>query len=187
MNDEELYQRLLNGDKEALEALYDKYEKLLFSMAYRTCQQNEMAEEAVQELFLKLWTRRAKYDSTKGKFSSWLLTVMRYTAIDLLKKKENQNYTLEDNKDYDEYEPSTEDLLEWKERGEMLRKAVQTLSNEQASIVNLFYFKGLTQREIADHLNLSLGTVKGRIRLALKHLKKELGQLKEKGGLGDVT
>lgn len=189
MSDRELdlYLQAVDGDKEALEKIYDKYEKLLFSFAYKTCGQKEMAEEVLQEVFIKIWTKKATYDASKGKFSSWILTVTRFTSIDLIRKKENQNYSLEEDRDTThQTEPSTEDLVEWKEQGELVREAVKKLSTEQNNIINMFYFKGLTQQQIATQCELSLGTVKGRIRLALKHLKKELAYIKEKGGVRDA-
>ncbi|MYL34632.1 sigma-70 family RNA polymerase sigma factor [Pontibacillus yanchengensis] len=185
--DLDLYNQVLEGDKRALEELYDKYEKLLYSFAYKSCGQKEMAEEVMQEVFIKVWTQKATYDSSKGKFSSWILSVTRFTSIDIVRKKENQNYSLEEERDtLHQEEPSAEDLAEWKEQGEIVREAVKQLSEEQNKIIQLFYFKGLTQREIASSCNLSLGTVKGRIRLALKHLRKELSNIKEKGGVGDA-
>ncbi|QHE53944.1 RNA polymerase sigma factor [Pontibacillus sp. HMF3514] len=182
-----LYQKVLDGDKQALEEIYDKYEKLLFSFAYKTCGQKEMAEEIIQEVFIKLWTQKATYDESKGKFSSWIMTITRYTSIDTVRKKENHNYSLEEERDtLHQEEPSAEDLAEWREQGELIRRAMKKLSKEQGKIIKLFYFKGLTQQEIANKCNLSLGTVKGRIRLALKHLRKELSNNKEKGGVRDA-
>lgn len=189
MSDRELdlYLQAVDGDKKALEQIYEKYEKLLFSFAYRTCGQKEMAEEVLQEVFIKIWTKKATYDASKGKFSSWILTVTRFTSIDLIRKKENQNYSLEEDRDgLHQEEQSTEDLVEWKEQGAMVREAVKQLSPEQNKIINLFYFKGLTQQQIANQCQLSLGTVKGRVRLALKHLRKELDYMKEKGGVRDA-
>ncbi|GGD24341.1 MULTISPECIES: RNA polymerase sigma factor [Pontibacillus] len=185
--DYDLYQKVLTGDKHALEKIYDKYEKLLYSFAYKTCGQKEMSEEVMQEVFIKIWTQKATYDETKGKFSSWIITIARYTAIDVLRKKENQNYALDEEWDApNEKEPSVEDLVEWKERGSMIREAMKHLPKEQKKIVMLFYFKGLTQQRIAEHLDISLGTVKSRIRLALKRLKKELAIIEEKGGVSDA-
>nr|WP_318540559.1 sigma-70 family RNA polymerase sigma factor [Terribacillus saccharophilus] len=91
-NDVELYTMTQQGDKQALETLYDKYEKLIYSFSFRMTQQQEIAEEAVQEVFLKLWTKRDIYSEQKGKFSSWLLTVTRHTCIDLIRKKQRPRH-----------------------------------------------------------------------------------------------
>ncbi|SFC01429.1 RNA polymerase sigma-70 factor, ECF subfamily [Bacillus sp. OV322] len=177
----QLYQRMKLGDKKALEAIYDRYAKLLFSFTYKMTGQSELSEEIVQEVFIKLWAGKGHYDEGKGKFSSWLLTVTRNTCIDQLRKRkesavlENQDTIPSDN-------PSVEDLAEWRENGSILRKAISELGEEQQKMVELFYFKGLSQQKIADSCNLPLGTVKGRIRLALAHLKKHLHAFGYKGG-----
>ncbi|MFD1019188.1 RNA polymerase sigma factor [Thalassobacillus hwangdonensis] len=185
--DIELYHRIQQKDKQALEEIYTKYEKLLYSFAFKMCGDKELAEEMIQDVFMKLWTDKATYDESKGKFSSWLLTVARYTGIDLIRKRKNNHVTLEEEQDsLHEETPSSEDIVVWKEQRALVQKAVRSLSREQIQMVDLFYFKGHTQKEIADQCDLPLGTVKGRIRLALKHLKKELENIKRKGGVQDV-
>ncbi|RNA66942.1 RNA polymerase sigma factor [Alteribacter keqinensis] len=173
-DDKQLYRRIQEQDQAALEALYDKYEKLLFSFALKMVQHPQAAEEVVQEVMLKLWRGTGHYDDTKGKFSSWLLTMTRNTAIDQIRKQNKQEVHLTN-----EWEPGdsgtrVEDMIEWKEQGETLKKAIRTLKKEQIEIVELFYFKGYSQKKIAEKTNLPLGTIKGRIRLALKHLRQEL-------------
>lgn len=172
--DVELYERVLNQDKEALGLLYERYEKLLFSFAYRMTKRRELSEEIVQEVFIKIWTKPGIYDQSKGKFSSWLLTVTRNTSIDQLRKKNENSYEIEERDALQQEGPSIEEEVEWKEEGRRLRKAMKFLAQEQQEIVELFYFKGLSQRKIADKFEIPLGTVKGRIRLALKHLRKNL-------------
>ncbi|KHE68531.1 RNA polymerase sigma factor [Halobacillus sp. BBL2006] len=183
--DLELYRRLIDGDKQALESMYDQYEKLLYSFVIKLSGDQTLAEEVLQEVFIKIWTQKATYDESKGKFSSWIVTITRYTAIDLIRKNKKHNVALEEETDVpEEGTYSTEDIVEWKEQGNQIRQAVKHLSLEQKQMVDLFYFKGLSQREIADQTNVPLGTVKGRIRLALKHLKKQLSS--QKGGVHDA-
>ncbi|WP_349408425.1 RNA polymerase sigma factor [Pseudalkalibacillus sp. SCS-8] len=172
--DTELYERVIRQDKKALELLYERYEKLLFSFAYRMTKRKELSEEIVQEVFIKLWTKPGIYDQSKGKFSSWLLTVTRNTSIDQLRRKNEQNYEIEERDSLQENEPSIEEQIEWKEEGRRLQKAMKFLAKEQKEIVELFYFKGLSQSKIAEVFQIPLGTVKGRLRLALKHLRKDL-------------
>lgn len=170
--DKRLYVRVLNKDKQALEQLYEKYEKLLYSFSYRMTQDPALAEEVVQEVFIKLWRGIGAYDDSKGKFSSWLLTITRHTAIDLLRKRKRETTVeLDDRDSIQSTENSVEDQVEWKEQGTALRKAVATLKEEQQKIIDLAYFKGLTQQKISSECNIPLGTVKGRLRLALKHIK----------------
>ncbi|TLS35964.1 RNA polymerase sigma factor [Pseudalkalibacillus caeni] len=183
MNDERLYEKIQQRDKKALEALYDKYEKLLYSFSYKMTKNNELAEEVVQEVFIKLWKGNGSYSSDKGKFSSWLLTVTRNTALDVLrKKKRNTAFELEDRDMLKSNEETVEEQVTWKEDALTVRKAVSKLKKEQQKIIELFYFKGLTQRTIAEKCGIPLGTVKGRIRLALKHLKESIEE--ERGSEG---
>ncbi|PYZ92210.1 RNA polymerase subunit sigma-70 [Salipaludibacillus keqinensis] len=174
-DDIKLYERLRLGDKEALETLYDKYERLLYSFSYKMVNNPEAAEEIVQEVMIKLWKGKGTYSPDYGKFSSWLLTVTRHTAIDYLRKQ--QKVTTEEihteTELHDDQTP-VEEMVEWKEKGERLRQAMRTLKKDQRVIIDLFYFKGYSQRKIAEQTDIPLGTVKGRIRLALKHLKAEL-------------
>ncbi|AIF66027.1 RNA polymerase sigma-70 factor, ECF subfamily [Terribacillus saccharophilus] len=180
-NDVELYTMTQQGDKQALETLYDKYEKLIYSFSFRMTQQQEIAEEAVQEVFLKLWTKRDIYSEQKGKFSSWLLTVTRHTCIDLIRKKQRAPAPVEEKNDDKADQDAVEDIVEWKEKGEILRKAMGDLSKEQQQIIEMLYYKGYSQAELSRQLDIPLGTVKGRVRLALKHMKSKL--VKEKGGV----
>lgn len=184
MTDAELYWKVQSGDQKALELLYDKFEKILFSFSYRMTKNRQSAEDVVQQVFIKVWKGQGNFDPEKGKLSSWLLTIARNAAIDLMRKRKAPAYELEDRDSLASDEPSTEDLVEWKEEGRDLRKAVSQLSHEQSEIIESFYFKGKTQREIAEQFNLPLGTVKGRIRLALKHLREILNEW-EGGGEDD--
>lgn len=171
-SDYELYQKVQEENKEALEMLYDRYEKLLFSFSYKMLKQKELAEEAVQDVFMKLWRKNGIYSEDKGKFSSWILTVTRNACIDLIRKQQkNEVEILEKDLDYERTE-SIEETVTWNEEREVLKQAVSTLTEEQQDIVDMFYFKGYSQSDIAERKNLPLGTVKGRIRLALKHLKR---------------
>lgn len=177
--DIELYTRLQAKDKRALELLYERYEKLLFSFSYKITGRRDLSEEIVQDVFLKIWTKPGMYDETKGKFSSWILTIARYTAIDCLRKKDENHVELDDRDSLKTPGPSVEEVTEWKEKRDEIRAAISQLAIEQQQIVELFYFKGLSQQKIADKFQIPLGTVKGRIRLALKHLQNKIGQNKE--------
>jgi RNA polymerase sigma factor (sigma-70 family) len=185
LNDAELYDQVQAKDKKALSSLYDRYEKLLYSFSYRIVKDGGLAEEVMQEVFIKLWKGKAQYSEEKGKFSSWLLTMTRHTAIDLLRKQSKEpNFELDERDALHSDEASVEDQVEWKERGQILRTAVSKLKGDQKKIIEMFYFKGMTHKRISEEFDLPLGTVKGRIRLALKHLKTSLG---EKGGVSDES
>ncbi|WP_100012797.1 RNA polymerase sigma factor [Lentibacillus sediminis] len=186
VKDVDLFQRVQSQDEDALEQLYDRYEKLLFSFSFKMTNNKFLAEEAVQDVFTKIWSKQRNFDEGKGKFSSWLLTVTRNTCIDLLRKKKDTPYELEERDSLNETEPTPEEELEWKERGEEVRMAVGELSQEQQEIIELFYFKGMSQSSIAEKQDIPLGTVKGRLRLSLKHLKGILKEKKERGVRDDV-
>lgn len=181
--DPDLYVGIQRGDQQALEQLYDRYEKILFSFAYRITKDQESAEEVVQEIFIKIWKGQNKFDPQKGKFSTWAFTIARNISIDLLRKQKDATYELQERDALQrDAASSTEDSVIWRERGKQVREAIATLAVEQQNIIEWFYFKGATQREIAKQFNLPLGTVKGRIRLALRHLREALS---EEGGEGD--
>jgi RNA polymerase sigma-70 factor (ECF subfamily) len=112
------------------------------------------------------------------------VTITRYTAIDIIRIRKD-NVSLEEETDVpEEQDDSVEDLVEWKEKSSAVREALNQLSDDQRKIVDLFYFKGCSQSTISKECDLPLGTVKGRLRLALKHLKKHLSAAE--GGIRDA-
>ncbi|WP_226670123.1 RNA polymerase sigma factor [Metabacillus litoralis] len=174
-DDASLYSKAMNKDRMAFETLYDRYEKLLYSFAYRLTNDPSLTEEVIQDVFLKLWNGTNVYEENKGKFSSWLLTVTRNKAIDEIRKR--KRHTHEEMIDKDalvQDEDSVEEKVEWNEQKNKIKQAMSKLKDDQQQIIHLFYFKGLSQQHIADQCELPLGTVKGRIRIALKHLRKML-------------
>lgn len=180
VRDIELYNRLVQRDKEALELLYDRYEKLVYSFSYRMTRDATLAEEVVQEVFIKLWNPHAPYTEDRGKFSSWLLTMTRNLSLDLIRKQSARpTVEFEERDSLTDPSETPEEWLETNEQNRFVRKAVRKLKKEQQYIIELFYFQGLTHEKIADQTGLPLGTVKGRIRLALKHLK---AFIQEEGG-----
>jgi RNA polymerase sigma-70 factor (family 1) len=179
--DEQLYRRIQNRDREALEALYDRYEKILFSFIMRFTNDAGLTEEIIQDLFIKLWSQKAKYDSAKGKFSSWLLTLARNASIDNLRKKKKEVELMEQDQHQQEDLHNTERSIIQKEENDTLHQAVQSLPKDQQKIVHSFYFEGETQNKISETFKIPLGTVKSRIRLALKTLRKELAGNKGRG------
>ncbi|MEW4326727.1 sigma-70 family RNA polymerase sigma factor [Rossellomorea marisflavi] len=181
LKDIELYHRIIHQkDSSALRELYRQYEKLIYSFSYKMTGNRELAEEVIQEVFMKLWKTHAHYEESKGKFSSWLLTMTRNTCLDAIrkgKKHDTVEYIEKDTLQVDYETPH--DLLEWKEKGAAIRDCISGLKEDQQTMVQLFYFKGKTQQSISEATDTPLGTVKGRIRLALKHLHT---CLKGKGG-----
>lgn len=175
MTDLELYERVRQKDKEALEILYDRYERILYAFVLQLTKNRDLAEEAMQEVFIKLWRGGGIYDESKGKFRSWLFTMSRHVAIDLIRKRKPD---LQLDESYAEAipseSPSVETEVEWQEERAQIETAMATLPAEQQQVVRLMYFQGLSQQKIADACGIPLGTVKGRIRLALRQLRKQL-------------
>lgn len=175
MTDIELYERVRQKDKQALEALYDRYERILYAFVMQLTKDRDLAEEAMQEVFIKLWRGGDVYDDSKGKFKSWLFTMSRHVTIDLIRKRKPD---LQLDESYAEAipspAPSVETEVEWQEERTQIETAMAELPTEQQQVVRLMYFQGLSQQKIADACDIPLGTVKGRIRLALKQLRRHL-------------
>lgn len=176
--DQELMMQIVNKDADALKFLYDKYEKPIYAFAYRIVQDAMMAEEVVQELFLRIWKAAERYDADHGKLTSWMFTLTRNIAIDLLRKKQNRTNvqtteTEQLNRIPDSGKSTEEVALEgW--RGQEIREALHALSPDQKQVVDLIYYQGYTQQEVSDQQAIPLGTVKSRVRLALKQLRGRL-------------
>ncbi|WP_252314374.1 sigma-70 family RNA polymerase sigma factor [Sinobaca sp. H24] len=171
--DAELYKRIQAQDKEALEILYIRYERLLYSFAYNMINDKQAAEEVMQDVFFKLWRGKGAgaYNESRGKFSSWLLTITRNASIDHLRKKKIEVYEWEERDSVQEQMPSVEEEIETKEERTELQAVIHKLPDEQQRMICLFYFQGMSQSQIAKACDIPLGTVKGRLRLALQKLK----------------
>lgn len=164
-----LLRRIRSGDEAALAALYAAYGRLVYSLALQILRSPMLAQEATQDTFLKIWRNPQAYDETKGQFSSWLLTLARYTAIDRLRRevRHGDSFTpLDENIPHEVDEPlfSEHDVSH-------LHTMLALLPNEQRVCVELAYFHGLTHSQIAEKLAQPLGTVKTRLRLGLQKLK----------------
>lgn len=175
MEDGELLQSVARGDQDALLTLHRRYVNLVYSMAWRVLQDVGLAEEVTQDIFLKLWRKGHRFDPARGRFSSWLLSVTRFAAIDRLRREDRQPSPANLSTGEQDETAALEQLLPtdhaaW-ERGQHLRLVLEQLPLEQRQIIELAYFGGLTHSELAERLGLPLGTVKGRLRLGLEKLR----------------
>lgn len=172
-DDQELLKRIQRGDQTALALLYERYGKPVYSLAYRVLQNAHLAEEAAQDTFMKVWKQSSQWDPARGRFSSWLLTVARYTAIDRLRQESRQAApgaaALDDLPPLLSEDGIPHDSL--LQDGRLLRDLLRTLPPEQAHIIELAFFSGMTHSEMAEKLDLPLGTVKTRARLGLQKLR----------------
>jgi RNA polymerase sigma-70 factor, ECF subfamily len=163
------------GEQEALLKLHKRYVNLVYSMAWRVLQDVGKAEEVTQDIFLKLWQKGQQYDPARGRFSTWLLSVTRFAAIDALRRDRRRPRVTEIDQGPDDAAPALERLFPtdhaaW-ERGQHLRLLLTHLPKEQQQVVELAFFGGMTHTELAEYLGLPLGTVKGRLRLGIEKLR----------------
>jgi RNA polymerase sigma-70 factor (ECF subfamily) len=174
-DDATLLARVADGDARAFETLYDRYRARAFGLALRLTAHRGTAEEVTQDVFLKLWHGAANYDPARGSLSSWLLTFVRHRAIDMLRsgRRHERNVDLDGALGLEAAE-RTDEQVEDREESRNARKMMQTLPAEQREVIELAYFAGLSQGEIATQVGIPLGTVKGRSRLALEKLRRSV-------------
>src|ERR671916_1023585 len=176
--DDELIAAVARGDQPALLALYDRYGRMGYGLAYRILGDAGAAEEAVQDAYLRLWRRAATFDASRGNARSWLLTIVHHCAIDLLRRRAGAAPVvagldaMADRRSVPDAWSEVSGRLE----SDRVRTAVETLPGEQRRAIEMAFFDGLTHREIAERDGLPLGTVKGRMRLGLKRLSSLLAE-----------
>jgi len=171
-SDGDLLRRITLREPEGLSRLYDRYGGVAFALAYRILDDRRAAEDIVQEAFLNVWRRAHTYDAKRGTARTWLLTVVHHQTIDHLRAVRSRGGATADI-DAITSLAGTEDVAATVERrmeGERVRMALAALPPDQRQVVTLAYFGGLTHSEIAAQIALPLGTVKGRMRLALHKL-----------------
>jgi len=182
LDDERLIGLIMHAHTEALSALYDRYGRLVFGLALHSVGDRATAEEITQDVFLRVWQRAGQYRSDRGKVSTWLTGITRHRAIDQLRRegaRPAQPHAWAEASPEAEASQGTTDGPEHEvalamER-EQVHKALATLPEDQKHVLALAYFQGLSQSQIAAALDLPLGTVKTRIRLAMIKLRQALG------------
>ncbi len=163
--------RLRSGDTSVMADIYDGYASTLYAIVLKIVRSEMLAEDLLQETFVRVWTQRERYDSSKGTFFTWMLNIARNLSIDTIRsstyKMNVENRTVDDIVGIDEPESSDRIIPETVD----LRDLVKKLAPEQQQIIDLMYFKGYTQSEIAEEYGIPLGTVKSRVRLAMQNLR----------------
>jgi RNA polymerase sigma-70 factor (ECF subfamily) len=169
----DLIERIRQQDERALTELYERYGQRVYNMAMHVLRHEAAAEEITQDIFFELWRKPDSWNPAKGRLISWLLTATRYRAIDRLRKEQRRPVmdavSLDDLANLLGSRETVGDSQ--RDNGELLRKLLKELPDDQRQVINLAFFQGMTHSEIAEHLNLPLGTVKGRVRLGLEKLK----------------
>ena len=168
--------RLADGELDALEDLYDRYKTMAFSIAYRITNDTTMAEDVVQDAFLGAWRNAARYVEGRGSVKTWLLSIVHHRAIDAIRRRRPTTEL----PDLELPPPAAFTLPDvWAEvaaglDADTVREALGVLSDVQREAIELAYFGGLTQQEIADRTGTPLGTVKSRMRLGLLAMRRAL-------------
>jgi RNA polymerase sigma-70 factor (ECF subfamily) len=173
-NEEELVGLLKGGDKSAFSYLYDHYSGALYSIIYKMINKQELAEDVLQEVFVKIWNSFSSYDASKGRLFTWMLNIARNHTIDTIRSKgyKKQSKIQSEENAVGNVANSSNENDKFDSLG--LRKQVTLLKEDQRQVIDLSYFEGFTQEEISKQLGIPLGTVKTRMRAGILVLKKLL-------------
>ncbi len=183
MEDQYLLKAIAMGEAAALGKLYDRYGRLVFSLAYQIVYDEAVAEDITQEVFLQVWNKAGSYQIDLGKVSTWLTSVARHRAIDSLRRSKvrpESHKVIWDDTDEESDGPewtdpqNIETQVEQTLQSRVVRQAIGQLPKEQRDALALAYFQGLSHQEIADMTGEPLGTIKTRIRLAMQKLREAL-------------
>ena len=184
--DPELLDGMRRGEESALEALYARYGGLVYSLALRIVGDPELAREVLQDTFLRSWSGREAYDPERGRVPWWLMGIARNRAIDLLRSRshqarlrEQEPLTVDTGARESSPNPDPADAVGLRRA---VTNALQGLSIVQREAIELAYYGGLTQAEVAERLREPLGTIKSRTREAMNRLREQLGPFMERQG-----
>ena len=172
--------RIQKGDKHALRLVYKRYKSLLFGLIYSILKDRLAAEDCLQEVMTQFWEKSDQFDSEKGNLYSFIVTMARNKAIDVtrsraFKDSRKEDFTIDDftvvpTSDFN----NPYETLELNERASLLRNAMKELSDNEQEVLYVAYFKGLSQSEISEKMDIPLGTVKYRMRQGMIKLKEKL-------------
>ncbi len=165
----QIVEMLHQNDKRVIAIIYDQYAPPLYGVVLRIVQSEEIAQDVMQDSFVKIWKKGATYNSTKGTLFTWLLNITRNTAIDKLRsagfRKRGKNQSIDDIV----YNQVSSQGTNPDEIG--LKELLSSLDEKYKEIVDMIYFRGFTQKEVSEELNIPIGTVKTRLRIALRELR----------------
>lgn len=168
--------RIREKDERAIEALYARYSGPLYSLAYQVTGADRFAQEVVQEVFVAVWKDAGRFDPSRGALSSWLFALARHKAIDLVRKEANvRKHTADVDLELHEADDDVDREAWLRLRRDTVRAAITQLPEAQRTALELAFFAGLTHVEVAEKLDIPLGTAKTRIRTALLKLRDILG------------
>jgi len=177
--DADIARRLRERDPKAMSELYDRYGRLVYSLVFRVVRNTAAAEDLTQETFLRIWNRAHAFDAERGSLGAWIVTVARNRAIDHLRSAEGRSAMrtvelahVEQAGNFARFEDGTLSL----DRARRLKEAFEKLTPSQKTVIELAYFQGLSQTEMAERMQQALGTVKTWVRAALKVLRDQLAE-----------
>ncbi len=176
MQPDELIVLLQNRDQRAFSKLYEMYSESTYGIIYNILLDTDLAEEVLQDVFIKIWEKSSTYSSSKGRFFTWILNIARNAAIDKLRSKSFKNS--KKNLDADNFVHILEDQTNLNQTTDTigLRTFVKALEPLCRKVIDLLYFKGFTQVEASEKLDIPLGTIKTRNRNCLKSLRNSMGE-----------
>jgi len=175
--DEELMRIAQGGDPRAFEVLYDRHGGAAFSLAYRMVGTRAVAEDIVQEAFLSIWRSKVRYERERASVRTWVLGIVHHRTIDALRRNlvhERRRASAEGIEERQEAPELTDVEAVRREEAREVRAALQTLPGEQSRVIELAYYGGFTHTQIAEMLDMPVGTVKGRMRLGLEKMRREM-------------
>jgi RNA polymerase sigma-70 factor (ECF subfamily) len=174
-----IVRRIVAGEADALSDLYARYSGMLLALARRVLGNTSDAEEVLQECFLQVWKQAGRYDPARSSVSTWLVLITRSRAIDRLRSRKVGDKAVtavkQEKLDTHTSPEGVGDVL-MQERRERLRREMKNLPDEQREVLEMAFYKGMTQREISEETGTPLGTVKTRTLLAMRKLRKALEQ-----------
>ncbi|MBD0281179.1 MAG: sigma-70 family RNA polymerase sigma factor [Thermoleophilaceae bacterium] len=177
--DEEMMQLVQSGEPRAFELLYDRHGGAAFSLAYRMVGNRVTAEDITQEAFLSIWRSRLRYDQARGSVRTWVLGIVHNRAIDALRRSvvhDRRRETIEGVEERFEARDRTDVEAARREEARSVRSALDTLPVDQRRTIELAYFGGFSHSQIAELLDEPIGTVKGRMRLGLDKMRRQLAE-----------
>ncbi len=164
------------GDQQAVAALYDRYSGPAYGLAFRITNDGTLAEDVVQDAFVSVWKQAARFDSERGQVKSWLMTIVHHKAIDAVRRrsKRNERAWPEGPGDVAATYGRPHEEASAAMDAEAVRSAVKGVPDDQRRTIEMAYFEGLTHVEIADRMQVPLGTVKSRLRIGLEKMRDAL-------------
>ncbi|OGO38281.1 MAG: hypothetical protein A2Z03_08600 [Chloroflexi bacterium RBG_16_56_8] len=173
LKDEEIITHLCAGEGWAMEVLYDRYDRLVFSLALKILRDRSAAEEVVQEVFVKVWRRAADYRAERAKFSSWLARIAHNHAIDRLRQRNGRPFMSNEDQVAQVVDagPTPLEMAEQQLDHRRIVEALDQIPHEQRHAIELAYFEGFSHQQIANKLGKPLGTIKTRIRRGMQNLR----------------